>query len=219
MQEFARLWLDLKLLNDIVPSERYGINFCCKFFTKIALKCLWMILDFGKLKNIISCCCIFRKSIASHIMFCNFVRHFYYRLGKAATAMRAQMSEIFGHGASPDATMGIVSVKLNYVYFAAYMRTRLSKSNVFNRQLTTDYKTEHWTMSIRCKSQTWVRLLDGVTDIAIVDRKSTLRAATLFDLYLCQTWSHARLPKQTYKHKNKNYWRVINGSIISIIKV
>ena len=30
-------------------------------------------------------------------MFCNFVRHIYYRLGKAATAMRAQMSEIFGH--------------------------------------------------------------------------------------------------------------------------
>ena len=56
-----------------------------------------MILDFGKLKNIISCCCIFRKSIASHKMFCNFVRHFYYRLGKAATAMRAQMCEIFGH--------------------------------------------------------------------------------------------------------------------------
>jgi len=31
MQEFARLSLDLKLLNDIVPSERYGIHFC-KFF-------------------------------------------------------------------------------------------------------------------------------------------------------------------------------------------
>jgi len=65
-----------------------------------------MILDFGKLKNNISCC-IFRKSIAFHIIFCNFVRHFYYRLGKAATAMWAQMSEIFGHELTRDATLPI----------------------------------------------------------------------------------------------------------------
>ena len=33
----------------------------------------------------------------SHTKLCNSVRHFYYRLGRAATAMRAQMSKIFGH--------------------------------------------------------------------------------------------------------------------------
>ena len=36
--------------------------------------------------------------MASHIMLCNSVHHFSYRLGKAAIAMRAQMSKIFGHG-------------------------------------------------------------------------------------------------------------------------
>ena len=74
--------------------------FVVGFLTKMALKCLWMILDFGKLKNsCLSCSCIFRKSIASHIiMLCNSVHHFWYRLGKAAIAMQAQMSKIFGHG-------------------------------------------------------------------------------------------------------------------------
>ena len=58
-----------------------------------------MILDFGKLKNsCISCSCIFRKSVSSHIMLCNSVHHFKYRFGKDAIAMRAQMSNIFGHG-------------------------------------------------------------------------------------------------------------------------
>ena len=56
-----------------------------------------MIFDFGKLKNSISCSFIFRKSITSHTKLCNSVRHFYYRLGRAATATRAQMSKIFGH--------------------------------------------------------------------------------------------------------------------------
>ena len=56
-----------------------------------------MIFDFGKLKNSISCSCIFRKSITSHTKLCNSVRHFHYRLGRAATATRAQMSRIFGH--------------------------------------------------------------------------------------------------------------------------
>ena len=51
--------------------------FAVGFLTKIALKCLWMILDFGKLKNsCISCSCIFRKSNASHIILCNSVHHF-----------------------------------------------------------------------------------------------------------------------------------------------
>lgn len=36
--------------------------------------------------------------------------------------------------ASPNATMGTISVKLNYVYFAAYKGARLSKSNVLNRR-------------------------------------------------------------------------------------
>ena len=58
-----------------------------------------MLLDFGKLKNsCINCPCIFRKSIASHIMLCNSVHYVLHRLGKAAIAMRAQMSKIFGHG-------------------------------------------------------------------------------------------------------------------------
>ena len=56
-----------------------------------------MIFDFGQLKNSISCSCIFRKSITSHTKLCNSVRHFYYGLGRAATAMGAQMSKIFGH--------------------------------------------------------------------------------------------------------------------------
>ena len=74
-------------------------TFAVGFLTKIALKCLWIILDFCKLKNsCISCSCIFRKSIASHIMLCNSVHYFLYRLRKAAIAMRAQMSKIFGHG-------------------------------------------------------------------------------------------------------------------------
>ena len=57
-----------------------------------------MIFDFGKPKNSISSSCISRKSITSHTKLCNSVRHFYYRLGRAATAMRAQMSKMFGHG-------------------------------------------------------------------------------------------------------------------------
>ena len=56
-----------------------------------------MIFDFGKLKNSISSSCISRKSITSHTKLCNSIRHFYYQLGRAATAMRAQMSKIFGH--------------------------------------------------------------------------------------------------------------------------
>ena len=56
-----------------------------------------MIFDFGKLKNSISYSCIFRKSFTSHTKLCNSVRHFHYRLGRAATAMQAQMSKIFGH--------------------------------------------------------------------------------------------------------------------------
>ena len=53
--------------------------FVVGFLTKIALKCLWMILDFGKLKNnCISCSCIFRKSISSQIILilCNSVHQF-----------------------------------------------------------------------------------------------------------------------------------------------
>ena len=87
-----------KALTDIILSERYGIHFAVGFLTKIELKYHWMIFDFCKLKNSISCSCIFRKSITSHTKLCNSVRHFYYRLGRAATARRAQMSKIFGHG-------------------------------------------------------------------------------------------------------------------------
>lgn len=56
-----------------------------------------MIFDFSKLKNSSNCSCIFRKSITSQTKLCNSARHFYYRFGRAATAMRAQMSKIFGH--------------------------------------------------------------------------------------------------------------------------
>ena len=73
--------------------------FAAGFLTKTELKYHGMISDFGKLKSSISCSCIFRKSIMSHTKLCNSVRHFYYRLGRAATAMRAQMSKIFGHEA------------------------------------------------------------------------------------------------------------------------
>ena len=106
LQEFPRLWLDLKLENDISFQWKVWNSFLMYvfFLTKIALKCPWMIFDFGKLKNSINCSCIFRKSIASHIMLCNSVRHFYYRLGIAATAMRAQMSKI-------SAILKIVNIK------------------------------------------------------------------------------------------------------------
>ena len=51
--------------------------------------------------------------------------------------------------------------------------------------------------------QTCVRFLDSITDIAIVDRKSTFRAATFFDLNLCQTWPHARLQKKPNKQEQE----------------
>ena len=67
------------------------------FLTTISLKCLGIMLDFGKWKKGVNCACIFCNSIAPHIKLCNFVRHFCYRLGNAATAVQAQMSEISGH--------------------------------------------------------------------------------------------------------------------------
>ena len=67
------------------------------FLTKMELKHHWMIFDFSKLKNSISCSCIFRKSITSQTKLCNSARHFYYRFWRAATAMWPQMSKIFGH--------------------------------------------------------------------------------------------------------------------------
>ena len=60
------------------------------------------MLDFGKLKNDSNCSCISRNSIASHTKPCNFVRHFYKRLGKATVAMWAQMSKISGHEFGTD---------------------------------------------------------------------------------------------------------------------
>ena len=51
--------------------------FAVGFSTKIELKYHCMIFDFGKLKNSISCSCIFRKSITSHTKLCNSVRHFW----------------------------------------------------------------------------------------------------------------------------------------------
>ena len=42
--------------------------------------------------------CIFRNSIACHTKLCNFRKPFLKRLRKATAVMRAQMSEISGHG-------------------------------------------------------------------------------------------------------------------------
>ena len=80
------------------------------------LKHHWMIFDFSKLKNSISCSCIFRKSITSHTKPCNSVRHFYYRLGRAATAMRAQMSKIFDHEFFLDNSVQGEKVQWGYPY-------------------------------------------------------------------------------------------------------
>lgn len=113
----------------------------------------------------------------------------------------------------------------NWIMFIL-LRTRrpdwVTKSNVLNRRNFRKKMLQFIRRNIKHKlhSQTWVRLLDGVTDISIVDRKTTLGATTFFDLYLCQTWSHARLPKQT-NTKTYNNWRVINGSLTigNLIKV
>ena len=73
-----------------------------------------MIFDFGKLKNSISSSCISRKSITSHTKLCNSVRHFYYRLGRAATAMRAQMSKIFGHvSTNVTESVGLITCEIS----------------------------------------------------------------------------------------------------------
>ena len=101
------------------PSWVKGMEFifAVGFLAKIELKYHWMIFDFGQLKNSISCSCIFRKSITSHTKLCNSVRHFYYGLGRAATAMGAQMSKIFGHetGDTVDFLKKIASI-LPYVF-------------------------------------------------------------------------------------------------------
>ena len=86
---FDSLFISCKTISFWVKGMEF--IFPAGFLTKIELKYHWMSFDFGKLKNSISCSCIFLKSITSHTKLCNSVRHFYYRLGRAATAVRAHV--------------------------------------------------------------------------------------------------------------------------------
>ena len=89
------------------------------------------MLDFGKLKNDCNCSCIFRNSIASHTKLCNFVDHFYNRLGKATVIMQAQMSKISGQDdvfvlyqdASLTTALGIGLGNTKYIQLRQWIRT------------------------------------------------------------------------------------------------